>query len=88
MWQKHLQVLTKNCPQWEQNRRDHDLYINRQYKEVLEDAIMNTQGKNMKKSFATLKACTGYHNKSKILNVEDGPLIGKYKRELSDKLLD
>ena len=55
-----------------------------QYKEVLEDAIKNTQGKNMKKSFATLKACTGYHNKSKILNVEEGPLIGKYKRELSD----
>ena len=59
-----------------------------QYKEVLEDAIKNTQGKNIKKSFAALKAYTGYHNKSKILNVEEGPLIGKYKRELSDKLLD
>ena len=55
-----------------------------QYKEVLEDAIKNTQGKNMKKYFATLKACTGYHNKSKILDVEESPLIGKYKRELSD----
>ena len=55
-----------------------------QYKEILEDAIKNTQGKNMKKSFATLKACTGYHNKSKILNVEEGPLIGKFKEELSD----
>ena len=84
MWQKHLQTLTKNCPQWEQNRRDHDLYINMQYKEILEDAIKNTQGRNMKKSFAKLKACTGYHNKSEILNVEEGPLIGKFKEELSD----
>ena len=55
-----------------------------QYKEIQEDAIKNTQGKNMKKSLAILKACTGYHNKSKILNVEEGPLIGKYKEELSD----
>ena len=88
MWQKHLQVITKNCPQWEQNKRDHDLYVNMQYKEVLEDAIKNTQGKNKKKSFATLKAYTGYQNKSKILNVEEGPLIGKYKCELSVVLLD
>ena len=74
----------QKLPQWEQNKRDHDLYVNMQYKEVLEDAMKNTQGKNMKKFFATLKACTGYHNKSKILNVEEGPLIGKYKRKLSD----
>ena len=41
--------------QWEKNKLDHDRFINSQYKDILEEAVKNTQGKSKKKTLQPSK---------------------------------
>ena len=57
------------------------------YKELYNEAVGDLKTNKAKQAYKTLKNLSNYNVGSKILDVEKGPLLGKFNKQTEGKIL-